>query len=518
MSDRSNVTWLVPPGFLRCYITGSLRRDTPEEHVRQCWARSLVEEYGYAKPSLGIEVKIAMGRARKSADVAVYRQGAPHTQDNVLILVEAKRDDRKASDPKDGDGQLISYIAACPACRFGLWVGEERRGYEKLDDGSLRRVGDIPHFGDDQPKLPSREALTPAHELKSAFRRSHNYIFANTGLHKDKAFHELLKLIFCKTFDEEESTDTLQFAIGPHEQRATSGQRRLMEERLSPLFQRVRNRFPFIFRPDERIMLDGRVASYVVAELQFLSLLDTATDVKGDAYEELVGANLRGDRGEYFTPRNVCDMAVKMVMSLRRERDLTSLRVLDCCCGTGGFLVSWLANLHARLLEQEEARPQRPGLEAPGVRARRRAREVCERNLYGLDINPFLVRTCQMNLVMHGDGSSNVYRADSIRSPGEWDDQERREIPYGKIDLVLTKKPVQRGGTSSSAGVARTSGPGLGRIRRIPARSRRCAQSPACRSRQAGSGWSPGRGHPRRRLGPCRTMPAGAACAPPPRP
>ena len=42
--EHSNIVYLVPPGRLRCYVTGRLRKDTPEEHVRQRWARSLVED------------------------------------------------------------------------------------------------------------------------------------------------------------------------------------------------------------------------------------------------------------------------------------------------------------------------------------------------------------------------------------------------------------------------------------------------------------------------------------------
>ena len=52
-----------------------------------------------------------------------------------------------------------------------------------------------------------------------------------------------------------------------------------------------------------------------------------------------------------------------------------------------------------------------------------------------------MVRTCQMNLVLHGDGSSNVYRVDAARSPGEWDQEARRCIPFGKIDLLITNPP-----------------------------------------------------------------------------
>ncbi len=439
--DKNNIVYLVPPGSLRCYVTGALRKDTPEEHVRQRWARSLIEEYGYPKDDLGIEVKIMMGRTRKKADLVVFRHGAKQTQDDALIIIEAKRADKKPSDAQSGEGQLKSYMAASPVCRFGLWVGQERHAFERNPEtGQIERVGDIPRFGDDEPERPTRADLVPAHELKSAFRRCHNYIYANAGLQKAEAFHELLKLIFCKTFDEEEGDEQLAFSVYPKERASESGQRKLMEDRLGPLFDRVRERYPFIFDEDERVALDPRIAAYVVSELQYLSLLETTTDVKGDAYEELVGENLRGDRGEFFTPRNVCDMMVQMLMAIYPEGDLTSLKVLDCCCGTGGFLVSWLNNLFDVIVRQEKARSA-GRRNSPRARARRRVRDACTRNLFGLDINPFLVRTCQMNLVLHGDGSSNVFRADSVRSPGEWADDVRRMIPYGKADVVLTNPP-----------------------------------------------------------------------------
>lgn len=431
--------YVVPPGKTRCFITEQLRKDTPEENVRQRWARSLVEEYGYPKEDIGVEVAVKIGRSRKRADLAVYVHNKRHRQENIAIIIETKRDDKLPTDDKDGDAQLMSYMAACPACRYGLWIGSERRAYEKSGSGNVERVSDIPRFGSDRPKRPTRADLARTHELKSVFKRCHNYIYANAGLQKSEAFHELLKLIFCKTFDEEESGDELLFGVSPQERRSTSGQRRLLEERIVPLFQRVRERYPFIYGDSDQIELEERVVAYVVSELQLLSLLDTETDVKGDAYEELVGANLRGNRGEYFTPRNVCDMAVRMAMGLYDAVDLTRLKILDCCCGTGGFLVSWLNNLSAILLAQEQSRPITRT--TPEERVRKRIQDVCALNLYGLDINPNLVRTCQMNLVLHGDGSSNIYRADTTQSPGEWNASTRQAIPYGEVDILFTNPP-----------------------------------------------------------------------------
>jgi type I restriction enzyme M protein len=63
---------VIPPGKIKCFITGKLRNDTYEEKVRQDVARSLVEEYGYDKKDIDIEFPVKMGRARKRADIVVF--------------------------------------------------------------------------------------------------------------------------------------------------------------------------------------------------------------------------------------------------------------------------------------------------------------------------------------------------------------------------------------------------------------------------------------------------------------
>ena len=151
MNEASKIIPLIPPGKILCFITGVLRKDTPEENVRQRWARALVEDYGYSKSDIGVETKIKMGRASKKCDLTIFRLGSEHKQENISICVEVKRDDMKPSDAKEGDGQLISYLSACPA-NYGLWVGQELRAYQKNEDASVERVADIPRFGDDAPR------------------------------------------------------------------------------------------------------------------------------------------------------------------------------------------------------------------------------------------------------------------------------------------------------------------------------------------------------------------------------
>ena len=440
MSKLAEIIPFVPAGKIRCLITGKLRKDTPEENSRQRWARSLVDEYGYDVSDMAVEFSVKMGSVRKRADIVIFKPGGPRRQDTVLVIVEVKRDGISTRDKSEGVEQLKSYMSACSSSKFGLWVGSEKLAYEKSDDGEIDDTIDIPRFGDTQPQPPKFHELTPATDLKASLRRCHNYIYANQGIQKAEAFHELQKLIFCKVLDEKEVIDDLRFFVLGEERRSIAGQRRLYEERIGPLFADVKDRYPYIFEPDDRIKLSFRVLAYIVSELQRYSLLNTQTDVKGQAYEELVGANLRGDRGEFFTPRNVCDMAVRMVLSLHSDQKLASLKVLDCCCGTGGFLVATINHLRRKITGFEQAK----GGSEEDIRNRvgLRVKELAERNLFGMDINPFLVRTTQMNLVMHGDGSVNVFQGDSLSAPGEWEDGgARQKIKQDAFDIVVTNPP-----------------------------------------------------------------------------
>ena len=182
-----NVVPLIPAGKIRCFISGSLRRDTKEENVRQRWARSLVEEYGYLKTDIAVEFPIKMGSARKRADIVVFKEGAPRKQENIYIIIEAKTDETL---PTAGEGlsQLKSYMSASIGCRYGMWVGSEKIVVEKIDGKLEDGVGDIPSKGDVEPKPPVFSELSPAVELNAVFKRCHNYIYVNQGGPKGRGF------------------------------------------------------------------------------------------------------------------------------------------------------------------------------------------------------------------------------------------------------------------------------------------------------------------------------------------
>jgi type I restriction enzyme M protein len=435
----------VPVGKVLCYVTNKIRKNTPEENVRQRIARSLVEEYGYRKSDMDIEFAIRVGSPpKKRIDIPIFFEGKPHLQENIYITVETKRENVRPTDRTEGIGQLKVYIGASLNCQFGMWTnGVDMFCFQKVreeDKFVINDIIDIPPRGKsvDDFERPTFEMLRPATDLRAVFKRCHNYIYGNQGLPKDKAFHELLKLIFSKVRDERESKE-VRFYVTNKELHSTTGNIKA-QGRIAELFKEVKTQYPHIFSdPSEKIDLEPNVLAYVVSQIEPYSFLDTDTDVKGAAYEEIVGANLRGDRGEFFTPRTVCRLAVEILFSTTPENEWKELRIIDPACGTGGFLIAILNYIKAMFYEEELEKWKDE--ETASNRTNERIKSYCEHSLYGIDINPLLVRATQMNEVMHGNGSGNLFFVNSLRPPPEWPDQVSQTIKLGSFHLLFTNPP-----------------------------------------------------------------------------
>lgn len=432
---------IVGQGKVLDFIDGETqRRETPEEYVRQEIAKSLVREYRYAKRDIAVEFTLRVGVSKPRADLVIFQPGSDHTQSNAFLIVECKSTRVKATDRKDGVGQLQSYMAACPNVTYGMWTNSvERYCYRRVERAGrveFEEVPDVPVFGqaEDTADRPRFDQLKPATSdaLLFAFRRCHNYIAGNQGLQKPQAFWELLKLIFCKIHDERHN-DVVEFYAGAQERHGVNGPLKA-KKRIDDLFSHVRRDFPMIFREGESIELEPTVLAYIVSQLQLYSLLESDVDVKGRAYEEIVGANLRGDRGEFFTPRNVCAMAVAMLDPGEDDR------VLDPACGTGGFLIIAMNHVIEKIRRAEETKWGH-NVERAERAARDRIQEYARHNIFGIDFNPDLVKASKMNMVMNNDGSGGLFQGNSLLAPALWSAELREASLLGTVDRLFTNPP-----------------------------------------------------------------------------
>ncbi len=441
----SNKVIVIPEGKICDYVDGTFRNDTPEEYVRQTIEKRLINEHKYNRERINIEYTLKLGSRKPRADIVIFPKNCSElTQNNIHIIIECKNETIDHNNNKEGIGQLQSYMSACPNCEWGMWTnGKQKDVFRKNinDKGEIEflEYNDIP-FADgslEDIDRPKRDKLKKAFEdnLLFVFKTCHNHIYVNEGLQKQPAFFELLKLIFCKIEDEKNIPNQLEFYATSAERNNQDGQL-TVKKRISKIFDRVKLKFSNIFDSNDEIKLKARTIAYLVAELQKYSLLNTNIDIKGKAYEELVGANLRGDRGEFFTPRNVMKMTVEMLAPQIDEK------VLDSSCGTGGFIVNALTYVISNLekvMEEQLGKKKDKWNSDELLAYRDRIAEVASNSFFGFDINPDLVKATKMNMVMNNDGSGNILPCNSLDPPHLWSDDFKTKLANA---LGTTKEKI----------------------------------------------------------------------------
>lgn len=455
---------IIPDGKICDYIDGKFRNDTPEEYVRQTVEKRLINEHKYSRDRICVEYTVQIGSGKKRADIVIFPdEETDKKQENIKIIIECKSEKIEANNAKDGVAQLKSYMSACPNAEWGMWTNsKEKFVFKKFTDDKgviqFMDYNDIPSADGniDDINRPKRASLKNASDdnLLFTFKTCHNHIYVNEGMQKQPAFFELLKVIFCKIEDERNIPKTLEF-YATSEERSNSDGQLTVKNRIEKIFDRVKKekKNAKIFDPNDTIKLNPRTLSYIVSEIQKYSLLNTRIDIKGKAYEEIVGANLRGDRGEFFTPRNVMAMVVEMINPTIDEK------VLDSSCGTGGFLVTAMTYAMEQLkieFEKETGKLKSEWNDFEKKVFQDKISDMAMNNYFGFDINPDLVKATKMNMVMNNDGSGNILQNNSLLQPHEWTDDFKTRLSaalqidkktlinkdsIGYFDVIVTNPP-----------------------------------------------------------------------------
>jgi len=151
----------------------------------------------------------------------------------------------------------------------------------------------------------------------------------------------------------------------------------------------------------------------IVTNLSGLNFTSADTDIKGDAFEYFLKNAYQAikikDLGEYFTPRNIVRTMVSMVNPKYGEK------IYDPFCGTGGFLIEAFKYISLRVKKDSSI-----------------DRILKEETVYGTELTA-TARVAKMNMILFGDGSSNVNRGDSFAKPIK-----------ERYDIVLTNPPYSQ--------------------------------------------------------------------------
>ncbi|MDR0527509.1 MAG: N-6 DNA methylase [Spirochaetaceae bacterium] len=408
---------------ITCLIRKKEIKLKPEEVVRQLYLDKLITEYGYEPELFDVQSEVTMGSSGKRADIVVYEKERP-TQ--AYIIVELKSPTNPTA--KEGRKQLESYCKFSGAA-IGVWTdGNQIEYYYKETDKDskttyLNKLSYLP-----KAHQTLSEVLNVHYTIKQLYQNDQlekktlsfvitefeDRVMANSG---EDSFDEIFKVLFTKLYDEYMSVDDAdEIAVlarnnvelkniddskfRPLSFRDT-GSDIEVQKRITNLFDEACSQWKGIFDDNAKIKLKPSHLRSCVSYLQDIKLFNSNLEVVDDAFEYLSIKAAKSEKGQYFTPRYVIDMCVRMLNPKESET------MIDTAAGSCGF------PMHTVLYVWGKINPEKPNLFTNSSRSKREIHYVRD-HIFALEFDPRSVRVARMLNIIAGDGHSNVLKLNTL--------------------------------------------------------------------------------------------------------
>jgi type I restriction enzyme M protein len=355
----------------------------------------------------------------------------------TMFVIEAKRDTAKLK-TKDFE-QALNYGIAKKTAFVAITNGFEFRLFNVKTGNPLKingrstniipRKTDLPKLLAVIKKTPDIDDLTiqtesiykpgvTQPELRKIFKRCHDAI---RDIEKDDEFifSDFSKMLFLKLLEEkaeDEANDPGGFRL-PYTMRFDTLARQLEDQvkvSILSMFDMIQRhpKYGEVLEGDVFHIKNPKIFHNIVKELSAVSLSDSALDAKGSAFEYFLKFNLRGSQlGQYFTPREVVRMMIELSGIRSIVWDLldgqTHRRVIDPACGSGGFLI---VGMQVLLEEVDSLRKQGRISDDTANQLKKRIKSEV---FWGADAKHMLARTAKMNMIIAGDGFTNIMHVTS---------------------------------------------------------------------------------------------------------
>lgn len=400
--------------YANCLVRNKFVKLTPEELVRQLYIYKLTNEYNYPVERMELETVITFGREKKRADIVIYNK------DHVTapeIIVELKKPKLK-----DGKEQLKSYCNATGAI-IGVWTNGDQISYYHRKDPNY--FEDIPNIPKENQKLKdilterwtiddliSKDKLVNERKsLKGLIEEMEDEVLANAGV---DVFEEVFKLIFTKLFDEMESGNNKRRTL---EFRNYGDTDEDLKSNIQILFEKAKHKWSGVFNEDEKITLTASHLAVCVASLQDVKLFNSNLDVVDDAFEYLMSKSQKGEKGQYFTPRYVIDMCVKMLNPKENEY------MIDTAAGSCGFPVHTMFHVWRQILDRLHMKQSHL---FSSEKKPPECEEYVREHVFAIDFDTKAVRVARTLNLIAGDGRTNVMHLNTL-DYDRWEDFTKDE-------------------------------------------------------------------------------------------
>lgn len=396
--------------YVTCLVRGKPIRLTPEEAVRQLYVMVLRDDLGYPVSRMEVEHEVTFGREKKRADICIFDKDKTTTP---YILVELKKPKLK-----DGKEQLKSYCNATGA-PMGVWTnGEQISYYHRKDPNYFEDIPEIPAAHEKLSDILSErwtiddlvrldKLVNEKKSLKDLILEMEDEVLANAGV---DVFEELFKLIFTKLYDELESGRDRKRHLVFKNYGDTETE---LKAKIQDLFDKARAKWEGVFPDGARIELTPSHLAVCVASLEKVKLFNSNLEVVDEAFEYLINKSSKGEKGQYFTPRYVIDMCVKMMNPREHET------LIDTAAGSCGFPVHGIFHVWEQIMKDE-------GLSKSHLFTTEKKPARCEdyvrTKVFAIDFDEKAVRVGRTLNLVAGDGQTNVLHLNTLDYE-RWDEK-----------------------------------------------------------------------------------------------
>ncbi len=410
-----------PVPYAECLVRKKDIKLVPEELIRQLYLQVLMDDYGYPTTRMEVEYSVSFGREKKRADIVIFDR---EKTTSPYIIVELKKPKLK-----DGKEQLKSYCNGTGA-PIGVWSnGDSISYYHRKDPNYFEDLPAIPKASEKLSDILSErwtiddlikkdKLVNERKSLKDLILEMEDEVLAGAGV---DAFEELFKLIFTKLFDEMESGRNKKRYLDFRNYGDTETE---LKEKIQSIFNRAKGKWSGVFSDDAKIELTASHLSVCVSSLQDVKLFNSNLDVVDDAFEYLIGKSSKGEKGQYFTPRYVIDMCVKMLNPQEYET------MIDTAAGSCGFPVHTIFHVWEQIMKEE-------GLSKSHLftleQKPPRCTDYVNDKVFAIDFDEKTVRVARTLNLIAGDGQTNVLHLNTLdweRWDEKLDDEDWKDTYY----------------------------------------------------------------------------------------
>lgn len=500
-------------GILQGQVIKEIKGD--EEMSRSFILTRLVNELGYAPDRIEIEHEYTAGRPHTNTsriDIVVR-----DAKGNAFLFIECKSPDAYASDDRDQIVEEQLYKVAGMertegnSVRYLVLYTTAETIDKVMDECIIIDIEKFPTFADWEVSrdfsntLPARYGKaqkTPyikasAKDLETDFSNEmlnqlqtdlHNVLWGGGGTDDNEVFASLTNLILAKIQDEDEKEDgdtydfqSMTFAKDGDEEFETNEQ---LFERINALYRRALKSKLYILDENElqkSYVIDSKKFSlsklkYAVQRMEGLSFVDgknslSGKDILGDFFEGIIRNGFKQSKGQFFTHINIVRFMLYAMqtdkLAIKRIKEDKELPyMIDPSAGSGTFLIEYMKFITQNMKYRNRnadgynallgtARAVKDKVLSDWFYPNHRENKWAQTYIYGSEINFNLGTAAKVNMILHGDGSTNIFVKDGLLPFSKYEKEtapnalhgsdknelyQNREV-NGQFDLILTNPP-----------------------------------------------------------------------------